>query len=154
MSGNNFRGARRALDRVEADLRQDLRDCATAHAEGLTAFRIAEGTAAALAGVVASREEALRAQVSQISGAIDPWAIRFCHAVLEQGRSDHQTAVVDATKAEQVLDGRRDALFEALKRRSRVQQVRKRHNQADQAEQLRKQSSISDELWLLRRPKA
>jgi hypothetical protein len=151
VSGKTDKTRSRALQLVEADLLQDLRERASAHTRDLGTFQFAEAAARSLESKVAGHEGALRAWLSDHQHGLNLATLRMFHDVLEHGRQEYSYAAQAAQEAEADLDASRGALFQTLKRRSKLRDVRAGRAQQASRDDARKQASELDELWLLSR---
>ncbi len=144
----NTNGHSRALQLVEANLRQELRERASAHALDLGTFHFAEAAMRSLELTVTDREAALRTRLSDVRETLDPAMLLLFHAALADGRQEHHFAAQVADKAEADLDASRDALYQTLKRRSVLKDVRRQRTREDSLEESKRQAFELDALWL------
>jgi len=141
----------RAWRLVESNLRQELNDRAALHTEHLGAFHFAESAAQALETSVSGNESALREWLLGSDESVDLQTLRLFHAVLENGRLEYASAARTMQKAELVLEDSRNALFQGLKQRSKLREIRKRRVADGLRHEANRQASETDEFWLQNR---
>ena len=149
MSQSGGRG--RALEIMEAGLHTELNERAGRYATHLGEFHFAEAAARALEDQVTGQEGALRAWLAGEQRSLDVGMLRMFHAAIDLGRVEHASAAKVYKEAEVRLEGSRGELFDSLKRRSKLREVRRRKQREGLQLETRREAVELDEQWLQNR---